>query len=111
MWPQAGSAYDVGLVSLSLPPLPIMIIHSRHNWFELLFVWRGSVLPRILPRLCLVFLISLLSAFATNWWISQHAQSSLNIYIFTLMGLIVQLISDLTYTWIDPRIDFDRRDV
>lgn len=90
LWPQAGSAYDVGLVYLSLPslpPLPIMIIHSRHNWFELLFVWRGSVLPRILPRLCLVFLISMLSAFATNWWISQHAQSSLNIYIFTLMGV------------------------
>ena len=90
MWPQAGSTYDVGLVYLSLPslpPLPIMIIHSRHNWFELLFVWRGSVLPRILPRLCLVFLISMLSAFATNWWISQHAQSSLNIYIFTLMGV------------------------
>lgn len=34
-----------------------------------------------------------------------------SLYIFTLMGLIVQLISDLTYTWIDPRIDFERRDV
>jgi microcin C transport system permease protein len=27
------------------------------------------------------------------------------------MGLVVGLISDLIYTWIDPRIDFDRRDV
>ncbi|PWK68395.1 microcin C ABC transporter permease YejB [Aminobacter sp. AP02] len=34
-----------------------------------------------------------------------------NLYIFSLMGLIVGLISDLTYTWIDPRIDFERRDV
>lgn len=34
-----------------------------------------------------------------------------SLYIFTLMGLIVQLISDLTYTWIDPRIDFEKRDV
>ena len=33
------------------------------------------------------------------------------LYIFSLMGLIVSLISDLTYTMIDPRIDFDRRDV
>ena len=33
------------------------------------------------------------------------------LYIFSLMGLIVGLISDLTYTWIDPRIDFERRDV
>ncbi|EXL08684.1 microcin C ABC transporter permease YejB [Aquamicrobium defluvii] len=34
-----------------------------------------------------------------------------NLYIFSLIGLFVSLISDLTYTWIDPRIDFDRRDV
>ncbi|MBX9469733.1 MAG: microcin C ABC transporter permease YejB [Rhizobium rhizophilum] len=33
------------------------------------------------------------------------------LYIFSLMGLVVGLISDLIYTWIDPRIDFDRRDV
>ncbi len=34
-----------------------------------------------------------------------------NLYIFSLLGLVVGLISDLTYTWIDPRIDFERRDV
>ena len=33
------------------------------------------------------------------------------LYIFSLMGLVVQLISDLTYTWIDPRIDFESREV
>lgn len=33
------------------------------------------------------------------------------LYIFSLMGLVVGLLSDLIYTWIDPRIDFDRRDV
>lgn len=33
-----------------------------------------------------------------------------NIYIMTLFGLVVGLISDLTYTWIDPRIDFESRD-
>jgi microcin C transport system permease protein len=33
------------------------------------------------------------------------------LYIFSLMGLFVGLISDLLYTWIDPRIDFERRDV
>jgi microcin C transport system permease protein len=27
------------------------------------------------------------------------------------MGLVVTLISDLTYTWIDPRIDFESREV
>lgn len=33
------------------------------------------------------------------------------LFIFSLMGLVVSLVSDLMYTWIDPRIDFDRRDV
>lgn len=28
------------------------------------------------------------------------------LYIFSLLGLAVNLLSDLTYTWIDPRIDF-----
>ncbi len=34
-----------------------------------------------------------------------------SLYIFTLLGLVVQLVSDLMYTWIDPRIDFEKRDV
>jgi microcin C transport system permease protein len=34
-----------------------------------------------------------------------------NIYIFALVGLVVTLISDLTYTMIDPRIDFETREV
>ncbi len=34
-----------------------------------------------------------------------------NLYIFSLMGLFISLISDVTYTLIDPRIDFERRDV
>jgi microcin C transport system permease protein len=33
------------------------------------------------------------------------------LYIFSLVGLVVNLISDLTYMWIDPRIDFEAREV
>lgn len=33
-----------------------------------------------------------------------------SLYIFGLMGLFVTLISDLTYVWIDPRINFEARD-
>ncbi|MBV9432084.1 MAG: microcin C ABC transporter permease YejB [Hyphomicrobiales bacterium] len=33
-----------------------------------------------------------------------------NLYIFSLVSLIVGLISDLTYTWVDPRIDFETRE-
>jgi microcin C transport system permease protein len=32
------------------------------------------------------------------------------LYIFSLLGLVVNLLSDLTYTWIDPRIDFETRE-
>jgi microcin C transport system permease protein len=33
------------------------------------------------------------------------------LYVFSLVGLVVNLLSDLTYTWIDPRIDFETREV
>jgi microcin C transport system permease protein len=33
------------------------------------------------------------------------------LYIFGLIGMVVTLISDLTYTWVDPRIDFESREV
>lgn len=33
-----------------------------------------------------------------------------SLYIFTLIGLVVSLLSDLTYTWVDPRINFQRKD-
>ncbi|WP_029350011.1 microcin C ABC transporter permease YejB [Bosea sp. 117] len=33
------------------------------------------------------------------------------LYVFSLVGLVVNLISDLTYTWVDPRIDFETREV
>ncbi|ACB96916.1 microcin C ABC transporter permease YejB [Beijerinckia indica] len=34
-----------------------------------------------------------------------------NLYIMALLGLVVNLLSDLTYMWIDPRIDFETREV
>ena len=32
------------------------------------------------------------------------------LYVFGLMGLLIGLISDLMYVWIDPRIDFESRE-
>lgn len=34
-----------------------------------------------------------------------------NLYIFSLLGLVIALISDLSYMWVDPRIDFETREV
>ena len=31
------------------------------------------------------------------------------LFAFGLMGLVVGIISDLMYVWVDPRIDFERR--
>lgn len=33
------------------------------------------------------------------------------IYIYALLGLVINLISDLAYAWVDPRIDFESREV
>jgi microcin C transport system permease protein len=33
------------------------------------------------------------------------------LYIFSLLGLVISLISDLTYAWVDPRIDFETREI
>lgn len=32
-----------------------------------------------------------------------------SLYIMTLLGLLLNIISDITYTWVDPRIDFEAR--
>jgi microcin C transport system permease protein len=34
-----------------------------------------------------------------------------SLFIFSLLGLIANLLGDITYTLVDPRIDFERRDV
>ena len=31
------------------------------------------------------------------------------LYVFTLVGLLLHLIGDITYTLVDPRIDFETR--
>jgi putative membrane protein len=51
----------------------------------MLFVWRGSVLPNILPRLCLVFAIGI----GAVWCERRLGASALNIGIqpFTLLGI------------------------
>jgi len=33
------------------------------------------------------------------------------LFIYSIIGLVVGLISDLMYTWVDPRIDFESREV
>ena len=41
----------------------------------------------------------------------QNSITSSMVFTSLLLGLVLNLISDLTYRLIDPRIDFDRRSV
>jgi microcin C transport system permease protein len=34
-----------------------------------------------------------------------------SLFVFSLLGLVANLLGDITYTLVDPRIDFERRDV
>ncbi|AXV75523.1 MULTISPECIES: bestrophin family protein [Ralstonia solanacearum species complex] len=38
-----------------------MVIRPHLHWFRMLLAWRGSVLPQLLPRLFLIFCISLMA--------------------------------------------------
>ena len=47
-----------------------------------------------------------------NWDVSlANLWVFASLYIFSLIGLLIGLVSDLMYTWIDPRIDFETREV
>lgn len=66
-----------------------MIIRKRESWFRMLFVWQGSVVPRILPRLILLAAFSL-----TIYWFHGVLFSykvSLNPAAFTLVGIALAI--------------------
>ena len=85
--------------------------------------------PMLIP-FPIAFLVATLACDVAFWWTRAPAwatatvwllgfESVLNrdyavvfatLYIFSLIGLLVNLIADLTYTWVDPRIDFETRE-
>lgn len=66
-----------------------MIIKKREHWFRMLFVIRGSVLPQILPRLLMLFLLSVLVVYFRG--ILFHQKIPLNPAPFTLFGIALAL--------------------
>jgi putative membrane protein len=66
-----------------------MIIRDKQNWFKLLFVWKESVLPEILPRLIVLFMLSGLVVYyhGTLW----HYKIPLNAAPFTLIGVVLAI--------------------
>ncbi|MFG4004102.1 bestrophin family protein [Flavobacterium aquidurense] len=66
-----------------------MIIKKKHNWFRMLFEWKGSVLPQLLPRLLLLLLFSFLVVYFKPHLIAYNLH--INPAIFTLFGIALAI--------------------
>ncbi|MGE8429747.1 MAG: bestrophin family protein [Sphingobacterium sp.] len=66
-----------------------MIIRKKENWFKMLFVWHGSVLPALLPRLILLFILSVGVAYLHGMIFSFKVP--LNPAPLTLFGFVLAL--------------------
>ena len=66
-----------------------MIIRDKENWLRLLFVWHGSVLPQILPRL--LVLVGFSAAVVYAHGSLYHYKVPLNAAPFTLFGVTLAI--------------------
>jgi putative membrane protein len=66
-----------------------MISRPKYNWFRMLFVWQGSVLPQILPRLGLLLLVSVAVTYY-HGTVFQH-RVPLTAAPFTLFGVALAI--------------------
>lgn len=66
-----------------------MIIRKKEHWFRMLFVWHGSVLPALLPRLGLLFVLSLVVTYFHG--IVFTFKIPLNTAPLTLFGFVLAL--------------------
>jgi putative membrane protein len=64
-----------------------MIIRKKENWFRMLFVWHGSVLPQVLPRLILLTMLSIAVVYFHGTLLSYKVP--LNPAPFTLFGFLL----------------------
>lgn len=62
-----------------------MVVRPHLHWFRMLVAWRGSVLPQLLPRLFLVFCISLVALAVHMHWVPVTV--NLSTTPFSLIGI------------------------
>jgi len=62
-----------------------MIVRPQANWFRMLLVWNGSVLPAVLPQLLLMLLVSLLALYEDGRVVGRHLH--LDTAPFSLLGV------------------------
>ncbi|WP_080778044.1 bestrophin family protein [Chryseobacterium phocaeense] len=66
-----------------------MIVRQRTNWLKMLFIWRGSVLKKIVVQLAVILVFSLLIYFFKGKIFDYKVH--LNPTIFTLIGLALAI--------------------
>lgn len=66
-----------------------MIVRKKENWFYMLFIWRGSVLPQLVPRLSILLVISTLIALFKDTIFQYNLH--LNPAPFTLFGIALAI--------------------
>ncbi|WP_199030957.1 bestrophin family protein [Ralstonia sp. ASV6] len=62
-----------------------MVVRPHLHWFRMLLAWRGSVLPQLLPRLFLIFCISLVAMAVHAHWLPISV--NLSTTPFSLVGI------------------------
>ncbi len=62
-----------------------MIVRQRTNWFLMLFIWKGSVLRKIIPQLIMITAFSIVVLYFKGF--IYDFKVHLNPAIFTLLGL------------------------
>ncbi|MFH6936836.1 bestrophin family protein [Flavobacterium sp. FlaQc-30] len=66
-----------------------MIIKKKDTWFKMLFEWKGSVLPQLLPRLLLLLLFSFTVVYFKPYLVQYNLH--INPAIFTLFGIALAI--------------------
>ncbi len=75
--------------ALAFPPEFRLIVRPRPNWLRMLFVWRGSIIMRILPQLLVVTAISI--AVVTFHGELLHWKVTLTTVPFSLVGVALAI--------------------
>lgn len=90
MWSQLTRFAVINNFSVILSnTLKAMINKKKGNWFAMLFVWKGSVLPMLFPRLLILFIISILIVYFRGALF--HHKLLLNPAPFTLFGVALAI--------------------
>ena len=92
--------------SLSLPLVAMLIVVAGFPGAFVGILFTGALLTEIIFSLDGLGLLGFEAAINRDYPVMFGT-----LYFFTLLGLVLNLIGDLAYLVVDPRIDFEAREV